>query len=233
VDRSIPIAARRLMADVKLAVPDLLRGKKEARGTLKLAANVPNATAFVDGNAAGNTPVTVELKPGKHELRLEKKAFLPVTRFVTVVANAVTEEEIRLTQIPGETSEEQQVPNLVAQKPAGGGDSGFRVPGSAWIALGAGAAAAGVGVAFGSIALHNQQQLQDGFNPATQIYAGTRAQALSGKQDAIIANVAYGVAGAGLVTAAVLTWLGQGSDPVQVAPAAGGGSAGFVVEGRF
>jgi hypothetical protein len=88
-------------------------------------------------------------------------------------------------------------------------------------------------VVFGSIALHGQQQLQNGFDPATQIYAGTRAQALAGKQDAVIANVAYGVAGAGLVTAVVLTLLGQGGDSVQVAPTANGGSAGLVVGGRF
>jgi hypothetical protein len=233
VDRSILIASRRLLADVKLAVPDLLRGKREARGTLKLEANTVGATATIDGELVGKTPLTIELKPGKHEVKLEKKAFLPITRLLTVAANAVTEEELRLTQIPGEKTEEELLPTLTAQKKAGENEQGFKVPLSAWIALGAGAAAAGTGGTFGYLASHAEQQLKTGYDPQTQIYSGTRAQALNGKQDALIANVAYAVAGAGLATAVVLTLLNQGGDTVQVAPAAGPGSGGWVLRGTF
>jgi hypothetical protein len=233
VDRAILIASRRLMADVKLAVPDLLRGKKEARGTLRLAANVKGATAFVDGELAGKTPLDLLLKPGKHEVRLEKKSYLPITRLVTVAANAVDEENLRLTLAPGEKPEEQELPDLVARGTPSSEESGFRVPLPAWVALGVGAAAAGTATGFGLAASHLDQRLQNGLNAQTQIYAGTRAQALAGKQDAAVANIAWAVASAGLLTAAVLTAVGQGADTVQVSPAAGSHGAAMVLEGRF
>jgi hypothetical protein len=77
------------------------------------------------------------------------------------------------------------------------------------------------------------QRLQNGLNPQSQIYAGTRAQALAGKQDATVTNIAWTVAGAGLLTAVVLTALGQRGDAVQVSPTAGPHGAGMVLEGRF
>ena len=66
MDRAILIASRRLIPDASEAIPPLLRGEREARGTLVVTANVPNARVTVDGEDAGPAPATVRLKPGKH-----------------------------------------------------------------------------------------------------------------------------------------------------------------------
>ena len=73
VDRAILIASRRLMQDAAAAIPPLLRGEREARATLQVSANVADAQVTVDGEFRGATPLTLQLKPGKHELVLEKR----------------------------------------------------------------------------------------------------------------------------------------------------------------
>lgn len=232
VDRSTLIASRRLMADVKLAVPDLLRGKREAKGTLKLSANTRSAAVTIDGQAAGKTPVEVLLKPGKHEVKLEKKAYLPVTRLVTVEPDAVTQEDIRMLLIPGETAEDE--PTAVVQNSAAPQtEGGIRVPLSAWFAMGAGAAAAGVGIGFGVTSAHTEQQLKNSYTASGGYYAGTRSQALTGRHQAVTADICFAGAAAAGITATVLTVVNQNGTSVTVAPAAGSGRAGLLVEGRF
>jgi len=234
VDRSILIASRRLLPDLKLALPDLLKGKKEARGTLRLTSNVKSANVTVDGAFAGKTPLDVSLKPGKHEVRLDKKAYLPVTRLVTVAPEAVTEDEVRLLLIPGEHPEDEPLPSLTAAPaPPPQGRGGLNVPVAGWVALGTSAALVGVGAIFGNQASQTEKQLKAGYDSTAQLYAGTRAQALSGQRDALIANILFAGAGAALATGIVWTALSQGTESVQVSPSAAPGGAGVVVGGRF
>lgn len=206
VDRSILIASRRLMSDVEAAIPGLLRGEKEARGTLKLSANVKAAAVWLDGEAVGKTPLTLELKPGKHELRVEKKAHLPVDRLVAVEAGQLVEIEIRLLLKPGEVAEAELPPMVGQQLPEGAG-SGIRVPTAAWVAGGVALAALAGASYFGSSSWSAQQRLKQGYDPERGFYQGTRAEALSAQQQAAVANVGFAVAGAALAAGVVFTVL--------------------------
>jgi hypothetical protein len=102
VDRSILIAGRRFQKDVEQAVPGLLRGEREARGTLVIETTAPNAQLSLNGEFVGSPPVTLTLKPGKYEVKLEKNKYLPVSRLVTVEANQTSKELIKLLLIPGQ-----------------------------------------------------------------------------------------------------------------------------------
>jgi hypothetical protein len=73
---------------------------------------------------------------------------------------------------------------------------------------------------------------------ASDTYAGTRAQALQAQTDALVADVAYGIAGAALI-ATVVSLIFDIRAPaeapaVEAAPApAPGGGGGVVVRGHF
>ena len=62
------------------AIPRLLRGEREAVGTLKLTANVKGATVTIDGEPFGVTPLSIALKPASTRSKLEKKSYLSVSR---------------------------------------------------------------------------------------------------------------------------------------------------------
>jgi hypothetical protein len=231
VDRPILIASRRFTHDVNEVVPALLRGEREARGKLEVTCNVKGAGATLDGEPL-TLPFTIELKPGKHELKVEKKKYLPVARLVTVEANQTAHEEVRLILMPGEVAEEELPPVATGPKKDEGG--GLVIPTSAWIAGGVAVVAGGAGAAFGAIASSTEKKLKDGYDPATDTWAGTRKEALDAKQNAIYANVGFGVAGAAFATAAVLTILSQPGDAkTEIAPVAGPGGGGVIITGHF
>lgn len=236
VDRNILIASRRFRADVEEAVPRLLRGEREARGAVKIVSNVKNATVWVDGEVAGKAPVELQLKPGKYEVRLEKKSYLASKRLITVEANAESEEEFRLILEPGAVAEEDELPPLAATNPAEGtGPRGIRVTPPAWVAFGAAAVTAGVGGYFGYRTRAAEETMLQSLDATTNLYGGTRAQALQGKQDAKTANILYGAAGIVAAAGVLFTVLDVGGDgaPVTATPSAGPGGAGVLVEGRF
>jgi PEGA domain len=205
VDRAILIASRRLQTDVAAALPALLRGEEEAKGTLVLESSVPHADVTIDGEPAGQTPFTRLLKPGKHELRVSHADYYAVERLVTVEPNKVTRDTVRLVAVPGaEPLVLLPPPETPAPVVTGGG---FRVSAGGWVVLGASLAAAGGG-AFLAVAAHNNEnELNAGFNPARNSYQGFRSQAVTGQRQATWANVCFGVAGAGLVTFGILTWI--------------------------
>lgn len=235
VDRSILIASRRFKQDVAEAVPRLLRGEREARGTLIINANAKNVSVWVEGQSVGTTPVSVELKPGKHEVRLEKKNYLPIRRLVTVEADQTKTEEFRLILEPGAVDEDdRQLPTLaVTEKPAE--PEGLNVPVPAWIAFGTAAATAGVASYLGVVSQQTERALLAGYDEDTRTYQGTRAQALTGRSQAQAANILFGVAGAAAVTGVLFTLLDVGGESTSVTAggAASPAGAGLFVEGRF
>lgn len=237
VDKAILIAARRLPRDVEAVVPGFLRGEQESLGTLKLSANVKGAQVGLDGKPIGLAPISTRLKPGKYQVRVEKEPYLPVERLVTVEAGAIADETFRLVRPPGAAPEAEPAPAVARQEPRTvstvSSRSGFQVPTLAWIAAGVGAAAAGTAVGFGIAARNLDNNLSQGYDPATNSYSGTRSDAQSGKRDALIANVLFGVAGAALATGVVLTIIDNQRESAGAAlvPAPGGGR--ILVEGRF
>ncbi len=235
VDRPILIAARRFQKDVQQAVPPLLRGEREARGTLVVDSTVKNTQVTVNGEFIGVAPVTLTLRPGKYEVKLEKPKYLPISRLMAVEANQETKETFKLLLIPGAIPDEEVIPPL--GKPGEGQATGkpLAVSPRTWILGGVTVAALGTGAYFGLTARSADQKLQDGYDPATGIYQGTRAQALSARQNALVANVALGVGVLGLA-ASIASLVMDANAPdgaVQVTPAVTPGGGGFVVGGHF
>ncbi|MBL9039205.1 MAG: PEGA domain-containing protein [Archangium sp.] len=239
VDRQVLIAARRLQRDVEQAVPPLLRGEREARGTLRVTCAIPNVRVSIDGEAHGSPPVEVQLKPGKHTVRVEKTKYLTVNRLVTVEADQRTDEDIRLLLTPGEIDDDVPVPGLpkertaeAAAPPASQRSGGVSV--LTWVWSGATVAALGVGIAFAVQAGVADSDLSRGFNPTTGVYAGTRRQALTAQSNALVANIGYGAAaalGIGAVISLVVDLTSDGA--VQASPTAGTTGAGITVWGHF
>jgi hypothetical protein len=69
-DRRIPVAARRLEADVAAAVPGLLRGAADPPGRLTVVTAEPGVLVSIDGEQVGTTPITREVMPGHHLVRV-------------------------------------------------------------------------------------------------------------------------------------------------------------------
>jgi hypothetical protein len=208
VDRAILIASRRLQTDVAAALPALLRGEQEAKGTLSLEASVPNADVTLDGEPLGQTPLTRMLKPGKHELRVSHPGFYSVERLVTVEPGKTTRDVVRLVAIPGVEPLALPVAQAATEPVASGG---FRVPVAGWVALGVGLAAAGVGTGLAVASHNNENELMAGYNASRNSYQGFRSQAVTGQSQATWANLCFAIAGAGVVTWGILTWITSAS----------------------
>lgn len=220
VDRAVLIASRRLQRDVEQAVPPLLRGEQEARGTLVVESNVATAEVLLNGEPAGPLPLRVQLKPGKHEVRLEKDRYLPVTRLVTVEANQTTTETIKLLLMPGQTDEEA-LPKLTAQAPKGEAPSAVSLSVPTFIAGGVTVAAGVSATVFGLLAGGAERSLLAGLDEASGVYQGTRAQALTQNRDALIANVSFVALGVAAVATVVLLVVDLLGNPAAAAPAGG------------
>jgi len=235
VDRAILIASRRFQKDVDQAVPALLRGEREARGTLLVQANLADAQVSLNGDFVGVPPVKLQLKPGKYQVKLERRKYLSVTRFVDVEANKTTTEKIKLLLKPGEVPDEAEVPAIVAKKGAKE-EKPLTLTAPTWISGGVTVIAAGAGLVYGLGARAGDQKLISGLDVDKQVYAGTRADALKVQQDALVANVAWGVTGVAALCTAFFAWRDANADhapAVQVAPVAGPNGPGVVVGGTF
>ncbi len=219
VDRAILIAARRFQKDVEQAVPPLLRGEREARGTLVVECNVPNAQITVNGDFIGTPPVTLTVKPGKYEVKVTKPKYLPVTRLATVEANQKTVEAVKLLLIPGETAD--QDPSLVTKKPGAEADHAVSLSIPTWVFGGLTVASGVTATIFGLLAGSQERSLLAGLDETTGVYAGTRAQALEQNRNALIANVAFIATGVTALATAVflIIDLVSGHDAPAPAPA--------------
>ncbi|MDP1822441.1 MAG: PEGA domain-containing protein [Archangium sp.] len=233
VDRSILIAARRFQKDVEQAVPPLLRGEREARGTMVIDANLADAQITVNGEFEGTPPVKLSLKPGKYEVKVERKKYLPVTRLVAVEANQETKVALKLLLIPGQIPDDQVIPAL--KKPDGTPvETPLQLSALTWILGGTTVAAAGAGITFGLIARSQERVLRAGYDATTDVYQGTRAQALEQNRNAVIANVTLGLAGAALIGTVVSGIVdGTRTPAVQITPAVTTNGAGLTVGGTF
>lgn len=231
VDRPILIAARRFQKDVEQAVPPLLRGEREARGTLVITVNLPDAQISLNGEFEGTSPLTLTLRPGKYEVKVERKKYLPITRLLAVEANQETTADFKLLLVPGELPDAQVVP-VLTRKPDEAAPATVTLSPLTWVLGGVAVAAGGAGLAFGLIARDQEAKLRAGYDPNTDVFAGTRAQALEQNRNALIANVAFGVAGAGLV-GAVISGIVDGTRSVQVTPVVSPTGAAVTVGGSF
>jgi hypothetical protein len=234
VDRSILIASRRFQRDVKELAGPLLRGEREARGTLTVKTNARDAQVTVNGELIGVAPVTLQLKPGKHEVKVERPKYLPVTRLVDLEPNQTFTAEIRMILKPGEKVEEE-VPALVSKNGESGDGGGFRVRPPTLVAAGAALIAFGVGTVFGIQSSSGDRQLLSGYNKTTDTYLGKRVDAIAVHKNATIANVSFAVAGAAAVVTGVLLFfdIRAGNPALEIAPVASPTGAGVLIGGHF
>ncbi len=231
VDRSILIAGRRLQKELDQAIPPLLRGEPEARGTLTVTSNVRDAQVTLNGELVGFPPLSLKLRPGKYELKLERNKYLPVTRLWDVEANQDTKAQVNLLLLPGQLADD---PSLVVSssqslKPA---PSGAGLSALTWILGGAAVVAGGTAVGFGVVARNEARVLSGGYDPVTSVYQGTRAQALLQNQHAWVANISFMVAGSALV-GAIISGVVDATRPVQVAAAVSPSGASVGLRGTF
>ncbi|MFO0599504.1 MAG: PEGA domain-containing protein [Myxococcaceae bacterium] len=230
VDRPILIAARRFQKDVEQAVPPLLRGEREARGTLSVSANLNDAQVSLNGDFVGTPPLSLTLRPGKYEVKVERKKYLSITRLIAVEANQDSKAEFKLLLIPGQVPDDQVVPELKKKDEPGAAPTLALSP-LTWTLGAFTLAASGTGLIFGLIARSQFDELQKGFDMNLMLYAGTRAQALEQNRNALIANIAFGVAGAALA-GTIVSGIIDGTR-VQVAPTVTPQGAGVTVGGTF
>jgi hypothetical protein len=235
VDRAILIAARRFQVDLAEAIPRLLRGEREARGTLVIESNLADAAVSVNGERAGVAPVSLALKPGKYEVKLERKKYLSVTRLIAVDANRETRERIPLLLKPGEVPDE--VPGIPALAKRGevptAARGGFRLGAPTWIFGALTLLAAGATTYFGLSERALEQRLLDGYDPATQVYAGTRQDALTARQHALFTTIGFAVTGAALLVTVISLIVDVARPQVAMAPWLGLGGGGLALGGRF
>jgi hypothetical protein len=200
LDRAVRIATRRLGPEVRTALPSFLRGQAPRSGSLELSANVDGAQLEVDGAPAGVTPIRLSLSPGRHEISLEKSGYLAARRWVSVEAGKVTHEEVRLLRMPGveDSNALPAAPNSVTRAST---TSRSPVPLGTYIAGGVAVAALGVGLGLGISSAQIERRLHASYDPATQVYGGTRADALTARGQALAANILFGAAGAAALTA--------------------------------
>ena len=99
--------------------------------------------------------------------------------------------------------------------------------------LGVTIATAGTGLAFGLVARSQEKALREGYDATADLYQGTRAQALDQNRNAVIADVAFGVAGAALIGTVISGIVGAKSASVQVTPAVSSTAAGISFGGTF
>ncbi|MFN0062299.1 MAG: PEGA domain-containing protein [Myxococcaceae bacterium] len=212
VDLTILIAARRFVRDVRAAVPGLLQGRAEARGTLVVSTSVPAATLTVDGHVEGQTPVTLTLRTGKHEVRVDKEGHGSVSRWVSVAAHQTTREDIRLIVMPHANG----LPPTTEVAPGTSG-AGWRLPLASWILFGVAAAGGATGVGFGVATQHLEGRMQTSFDATRGAYGLSRGDAIRGRRMAGLANGFYAGAGAASLAALALAIWGQPPLPLKMA----------------
>lgn len=194
------------MADQKKLATD--RVAELSEGAVKISSSPPGAAISVDGTPQANpTPTTLKLKPGKHTLVVSAGGYEPLTRDVDVSGGA--------TPLDVAVDLKPLAPPPVAAAPPPAAPSNVTAPEPepprsklpAYITLGLAGTGLIVGSIFGAQALSNKSTFDDG--PTTD-------RADRAERNALIADMAFGVALTLGVTGAVLLF----SSPDKPAPAA-------------
>ena len=101
VEREVPVASRRLNKEVALAAPLLLGGQGDAKGVLSVVTTPAGALVTVDDVPIGQTPLSHEVRPGRHKVQVAVTGYADAAPvWVDVPANAIVEHRPRLYEIP-------------------------------------------------------------------------------------------------------------------------------------
>lgn len=77
------------MAKFGVAPPAAAIPATESQATIAIESAPPGADIEVDGNFVGNTPSTVTVKPGSHEIKIAKKGFTDWSRKLNVIGGNI------------------------------------------------------------------------------------------------------------------------------------------------
>lgn len=233
--RSVLIAARDLDREFDAMLPDLLAGKSSAPTKLTLTSPRKHVRATVDDRPIGELPQTLELSPGRHEIRAEKRDYLPASEYVDLAPGTNTTVDLPLTLLPNKIDPDEYVAQPTLQKAAPAAEPEVErhagVPLASWIAFGTAAAAAGAGTYFAlsENGIANRAVDANG----DHVLDITRQEALTARRDAGFANLSFIVAGVAAGTGLVLWLMDDGgssekpktSTQVGFAPLPGRGAA--------
>ena len=139
---------------------DELRTRLPLEASLRISVEPPSAVA-VDGEAAGQSPVSVRLRPGAHHVRATQDGYQPLERDVELAPGARVQLELSLVPLIPPLTATEQVPeaavrNTVAPAPK---EAPRRWT---YVAAGLSAACLAAGITFGISANKAQGTLKDG-----------------------------------------------------------------------
>jgi hypothetical protein len=206
--RRVLIASRQLDAEYDAMLPDVLAGKTQAPGTLSVSSNARHARVFVDERPMGEVPLSTDLPPGKHVVRLEKQLYLPIERYVELKSGETAQADFKLQLMPNQVDPDAAVavdPNAVSAHtdvPSGPMPRIAGLPAPAFVAAAATVVFAGVGTGFGlaSRSYAGKAKDTDGDGAINLGYTDLK----TGKTDATVANVFF--IGAGVAAAATVAF---------------------------
>ncbi|MBS2029069.1 MAG: PEGA domain-containing protein [Deltaproteobacteria bacterium] len=203
-------------ATVETAIANLEK-RLQQKGVQQLVvySEPSGATVSVDGVSHGASPMSVELAPGQHEVKVEAPGFAPDTRKVTIAADRSLELSVALHATADLTPRADAHPEEKHDGPAGGLNQNVspephRV--YTWVAAGVAAAAIAGGVVMGISAQNNANTLHDASKHSGVTSLGTlNTNAYnSAHTQQMVSNVCYGV-GAVAGVAAVTLFFVEGS----------------------
>ena len=201
----IPDAADQLQ--VQRAIAELEK-KFEKQGVQQLAvyAQPSGAEVSVDGKLLGLAPVSADLSPGKHRLRVSARTFEPSERDFTMPAKTSLQFDVSLSKTPAPVVLTPVGDGSFVGANASSGLSTRYVPqstGRRWTYVLGGAAvvAGGFGLFFGLSSASASRTLRDG-----TVRAHSELQPIADRASgqATAANIAYATAGGAAVAAVVL-----------------------------
>jgi len=197
---------------------------REKPGFVEVTSAPAGARVLVDGVDSGKvTPTELGLGSGDHVIALELEGYTQAERTVTVAIGSRQPLEVTLEAVPA-------APEPVAAAPVATqiDTADLRQSSTAmWVAVGVAGAGLVAGSILGGIALKNKSDFDS--DP-------TEAKADKGERLALFADVGFGVAAAGAVTAIVLFVTSRGDKQEQafnVAPSVAKNGAGLVGNLRF
>ena len=233
-----------LLSSLRAAAVHLLAPERYV-GALEIDSSVPGAQVYVDGKAMGPTPIAgtiVGLSPERHSLRLTKLGFADFEKFVDVRFDQTTVVRVDLAEsavrdvmyregaLPAPVSRQGTPVVIVAE--AGSPRNPKRI--WAWRAVYATVALAAVGLGTGLVSQVERNAASGTARPITASQEPTLSTQISlGNAFGATADVAWGLAGAGLIAAGVLFAISGGDAGSKSSVVISPTGAGLAVTGRF
>jgi hypothetical protein len=183
-------------------------------GRVQIQSSPPGASVEIDGRDRGlSTPAAIDLSPGAHKIRLSQSGRNATEKSIDVTFASTQSIVLQLDTPPAvavAAPEPADAPSAPTPSPSDGtespppvsGPSRTRLP--AYLAAGIAVLAAGTGAAFGVVALNDKKTFERDPSPAN---------AHRRNSDALVADVAFGVALAAGITSAALFIFTKNSSP--------------------